>query len=774
MGTAAVVATLITAASLLLPFWRLSSHFAEQPVIQPSRLYGQPTRLEVGQLYGGERVIEELRLEGYRQATGASPPAPGRYRQSGATLTVHLRRLPTPTGWYPARLIELTYDGRRIRRIRSGGQEVAAVSLEPPLLAAYYDDDLEERRPVQVDELPEELVEAILAAEDDSFFDHVGLSVTGILRAAWVNLRGGEIRQGGSTMTQQLVKNLYLSHEQTLARKVQEAVLAVLLEARYDKRRILQAYLNEIYLGSSNGVNVIGVGAAARVYFSKEASELDLDEAATLAGMIRSPGSTSPGSHPATARERRNWVLSRMVELGWLEPERAAAIRARPAPARPHPVVRRRAPYFARAVAEEVARRFGVLELADRGYTLLSTLDPDDQAAAREAVRWGVEALEKGWEKGSRAGGPLEAALVSVDPERGAILAYVGGRDYARSQFDRAGQARRQAGSAFKPVVYAAAFEEGIASPATFVEDAPLTVRLAGQRWSPRNSDGDYRGWVTARTALEKSLNTATARVALQTGLSPIVELAHRMGVGAHLEPVPALALGAFEVTPLELATVYATLAAGGVRPPVHGLEAVLDPEGRPVTGEPLAEAEPALSPQAAYLVTSILEGVLERGTARGVRRMGLDDPLAGKTGTSNERRDSWFGGYAPNRATAVWVGYDDNSPTRLSGARAGLPIWARFTAEVRPPGGYPVFRQPPGIVTAVVDPETGGLATDACPEVITEVFRRGEIPHRVCHLHRGRFTELLDPPPGYERQERRPRRHPFRRWLDRIFGDGR
>ena len=309
-------------------------------------------------------------------------------------------------------------------------------------------------------------------------------------------------------------------------------------------------------------------------------------------------------------------------------------------------------------------------------------------------MQWGVEALENGWEKGRKGKGePLQAALVSIDPNDGAILAYVGGRDYGESQFDRAGEAMRQTGSAFKPVVYAAAFEDGKAYPAAFIEDAPLTVRQAGSEpWTPKNSDGSYHGWVSVRTAVEKSLNVATARMALQEGLGRVVQVARDLGIETPLEPVPSIALGAFEVTPVQLTTVYASFAAGGRRPPVHALEGVLDPLGRPLETAPLPAPQRVISPETAYLVTSILQGVIDHGTGASARRQGVKGPLAGKTGTTNDRRDSWFAGYSPNRVTTVWVGYDDNRPTNLSGSRAGVPLWARFMVAVRPSGGYPVF----------------------------------------------------------------------------------
>ena len=782
IGLGVAVALFVTLTLwLLAPFWQLSGQFADHATRQPSRLYGRSRLLAEDAPFSPDRLVEELSELGYREAAGEGPPPSGAYRRGDGAVTVHLRRFLTPNGPAGGELLRVSYRGGRIRSLMLGGEPAPSALLEPPLLASYYADDFQERRPVRVEELPEHVVAAVLAAEDAGFFRHAGVSPTGILRALLVNLRDREVRQGGSTLTQQLVKNLYLSPERKITRKVREVVLAVVLDARYDKREILEAYLNEIYMGASGGVNLIGLGAAARAYFGKDPAELDLGEAATLAGMIPEPANLEPTKHPEAARAVRDRVLRRMVELEWLAAAEAEPWLARPVAARPQPVVRRRVPYFADAAAREAAERFGVGELADAGYTLLSTLDWRDQRWAEEAVAWGVDALEKGWEKGRNddGGSPLQSALVSLDPHDGAILAYVGGRDYRASQFDRAGQARRQAGSAFKPVVYATAFEDGVAAPSSLVEDAPLTVRLARQRWSPQNDDGEFHGWVTVRTAVEKSYNVATARVALQTGLPRVVELARGLGVTAPLAPVPALALGAFEVSPVEMATVFGTFAAGGERPPPHGLDAIYDARGAAVPGKPLPAPERVLSPQAAYLVTSVLEGVLDRGTARSVRRWGLDDPLAGKTGTSNDSRDSWFAGYSPERVTAVWVGYDDNRATRLSGARGALPIWTRFTARVRPPGGFPTFQQPPGIITAVVDPETGDLATDRCPEAITEVFLDGRVPSRICRLHGGWWSEPLEVPDGWDREGEDPRdgrrgEHPFGKWLRRVLGEGR
>jgi penicillin-binding protein 1B len=796
-GLLLALAVVLTVIGLFVirPFWRLSSQFDDLTFRQPSRLYGLTPVLADGKSYPRDRLIEDLRAEGYREDEDSASLPPGRYRESKSGFAVHVRSFPRPDGTKGGGLVEVSWKGSRVSRLRLSGEVVESVTLEPPLLASYYGHDADnkelnqERRPVEIEEVSEDLINAVIAAEDDSFYEHSGVSISGVLRAVWVNLRGGSIRQGGSTLTQQLVKNLYLSHERTMGRKAQELILALLLEARYGKPQILEAYLNEIYLGGSGGVSLMGMGAASRAYFGKDPGQLSLAEAATLAGMIRAPAAYSPLAHPEKAKARRDWVLERMRKLRLAEGERVDQALARPVNTAPEPLVRRRAPYFADAMAIEAQKRWGIENLADSGYALFSTLDWRSQQAAVNAVEWGLEKSEKGYQKGHKGKGPLQAALVSVDPKTGGILAYVGGRSYQGSQFDRAGRALRQPGSAFKPIVYAAAFETGKVTPSTPLEDTPLTIRKAGLVWSPKNDDGSFHGWVTVRRAMERSYNPATARLGQQVGMERVVELAHEMGITAKIDPFPSVALGAFETTPVELAGVYATLANQGVRPPVHGLIAALDRYRKPVAGVPLPEPERVLTPQTVYMVTSLLQGVLTRGTAAGAAA-GIPGDVAGKTGTTNKRRDSWFGGFARERATVVWVGYDDNSTTRLSGARAALPIWVRFMSKAAPRNGYSAFTQPSGVTTAVIDPSSGLLATEYCPVVLTEVFREGTIPTQLCNQHQSYWEEeiadALDArdeealedgaaagEEGAVGEDRRSsRRHPFKSWLRKVFGN--
>lgn len=761
--TSLTVAAVVAAAWFFWPLWTMSAQFGAHAADLPSRVYAAPKSLAVGEAIGRHEIVEYLKLADYREVE-ARRPASGEYTSRGGNLAVGLRSFPTVRGWTAPALLEIRHSANRVRALAVDGKRARRVLLEPPLLATFHGVERKERLPVSLAEMPEELIAAVLAAEDDKFFHHKGFSLRGIARAAWVNLRGGSIQQGGSTLTQQLVKNLYLTQERTFIRKLREVVLAVGVELRFSKRSILDAYLNEIYWGSSGSVNVMGVGAAARYYFDRHVSELSVAECALLAGIIRSPGSYSPVSAPERARDRRDWVLERMEVLGWLDAERAAAARNAPVVTRLRPLPARRAPFFVDHVRGEARERFGATDLEDGGYTLLSTLDWRAQLRAEEAVFWGLGELEKSYEKDNP--GRLETAAVSLRPADGAILAYVGGRDYGASQFDRVALAERQAGSAFKPVVYAAAFEDGLASPATVLADEPLTVVLAGREWAPKNSNGEFRGPVTARTAVEHSLNVPTARLALDVGLPRVVDLARAMGIESQLQAYPSLALGSFEVTPLELVTVYGTLANAGRRSTAHGLRAVLGADGTAIEGDPLPAPVPVMSPQSAYLVTSMLNGVLVRGTGQSARIHGITDPLAGKTGTTNSRRDSWFAGYAPNRVSLVWVGYDDNRETRLSGSRAALPIWSRFTRAVRPVDGYPRFRRPPGMATAVIDPATGELATGACPQVITEVFRAGTVPTSVCRLHGRWLADLV----RTSDMQKDPELKKKRRWWRRIF----
>ena len=764
---ATAVLILVALGWSIWPYWQLSGHFESLPKSQPSRLYGRPFRLAPGVALDAEQLVERLVDLAYRPA-GEGGLVPGTFSGAKARVAVARREFSAAAGDGGGGLLVVEFKEGRVARLLLAEKPVAESWLDPPLLASFYGRELLDRRPVPIASVPADAVRAVLAAEDAAFFEHPGLSLGGILRAVWSNLRAGSVRQGGSTITQQLAKNLYLTHERNLSRKVREALLTVMLEARYEKEQILEAYLNQIYWGKSGTANVMGIGAAAWAYCGKPVGELGLADGALLAGMIQSPASYMPASKPDAARARRDWVLDRMVELEWITKAAADEAKSLALPNPPPALSRRRAPYYDDAAALEVRRRWGIPDLADAGYSLFGTLDVEDQERAEAAVAWGLGELAERSESVRKKEAIFQAALVSLEPGSGAVRAYLGGRDYKESQFDRAGQARRQAGSAFKPIVYATAIERGVATPATLLEDAPLTLVTAGQSWSPENDDDTFRGWVTARTALEDSLNVPTVRLALQSGLEEVVRTARSFGISTRLRPFPAVALGAFEVSPLELTTAYATLANRGVRPSVRLVDGVADVDGKLLEGQPAAPPGVAISPESAYVVTAMLQGVVDYGTGGQVRRLGLKDPIAGKTGTTNKRRDSWFAGYSPERTTVVWVGFDDDTPTPFSGSKAALPIWTRFTISVRPPGGFTRFQPPAGVRVVLIDPASGGLATDRCPEVLAEAFREDRVPAGVCHLHGGWLAQPIDP--GI-RAERDQEKGGLRDWLRRVFG---
>ena len=725
----AVASSLLT--WLLFPYLRTFGDIGAGPENQPSRLYGAPEILWTGQPMRVSRLTRTLEALGYRATSGDITPA-GRYRAGDDRVAVRLRRRMTPVGPLAGQTLLVRFDDGRIADLRLDGQPADHAQLEAPVLATWYEGESREKWPVDVQDLPEPVVQAVLAAEDSAFYWHPGVSPTGIARAALINLRRGEVAQGGSTLTQQLVKNVFLTHERSFFRKIREAVIALAVEAQHSKRSILQGYLNGIYLGGGHGVQYYGIGTAARAYFGKDATELTLEEAALIAGMIKAPAAYSPLADPEKARERRDEVLRRMAELEWIDAARLEQALDTPVETSPLSLGVRRAPHFADAMATEARERFGLKRLGNRGHHLFSTLRLADQKIAEEAVAEVLEGLDR---RGRRGADPLEAALVSVDPSTGALLAYVGGRDYRKSEFDRVSQARRQAGSSFKPIVFVAALEAGKASPATRLEDKPLTLKTGTRSWAPKNSDGAFRGLVTARTVLEQSRNVPLVRLALEVGIDRIAATARRMGIESPLEEVPSLALGSAGATPREIATVYATLASGGVRPTLYGLERVVDAQGQ--IGNPLKPTAPerVLTPQIAYVTTEVLAGVVHRGTARGVLRYGISGPLAGKTGTTNEARDNWFAGYRPDRVTVVWVGQDNPKATNLSGSRAAIPIWGRFMKEALPELKIRDFPEPPGIEHATICRDSGLLALPACPRRLRESFLPGQKPTESCDL---------------------------------------
>ncbi len=602
------------------------------------------------------------------------------------------------------------------------------------------------------------LVEAILAAEDQRFYGHWGVDVYGVTRAAVTNLRAGRVVQGASTITQQLARNLFLTPDVKLTRKIREALLALRIEQTFTKDRILELYINQIYFGDG----MYGVQAAAEYLFDKDASELDLAESALVAGVIQSPQGYAPRRHPERALRRRSTILSMMVASGSITRAEAAAADTAALGLAEHEDEARVGAYFIEEVRRQVIDRYGAETLYSGGLRIYTTLDLDLQTAAEEHVEAHLATLE------SEAGFPfkrgdefnadsldfipyVQGALLALEVRSGGILAMVGGRDFTDSPFNRVTQAPRQPGSGFKPFLYTAAIDHGF-SPADTLLDAPLVVPAAGTPitfrdldpdyeeptdWQPENYERTFHGVVRLRYALKRSINLVAVRLGMKLGPSTVAEYAQRMGISTRLYPVYSLPLGSAEVTLWDMVQAYSVLANQGVRIEPYGIERIEDRTGR-VLEEHSRLSQSVLSPETAYVVTNMMESVLSSGTGVGARARGFRHPAAGKTGTTNDFADAWFVGFTPRVVCGVWGGYDERKPLgpRMTGARVALPIWTEFMKAAHVGVPEEPFPRPHGITTRRICAKTGMLATEHCPETLNEVFVQGTEPVRPCEAH--------------------------------------
>lgn len=688
----------------------------------PARIYSGSFVVTPGAPVSAEGLETRLMRLGY-VSTEDPPQAPGRYLRGGGDFEIHLRGFPQSLWPAPQRRVELSLD--RKGRARCDGP----FWLEPELLAELRAPEGIQREAVRFEELPDHLVHAVVSVEDRRFFDHWGVDLLALGRATLANLRAGRAVQGGSTITQQVVKNLFLVPRKALWRKAAELVLALYLETRYSKGEILTLYLNQSYWGQSGRVSIAGVKAAARFYFDKSLFQLTVSESALLAGLLRSPLRYNPFRDPQAALERRNFVLRAMHRSGRLEPslyQQAVREELRMNPS-PHPPTGK-ADYFVAEVTQELLERYPDDVVLRRGISVYTTLDPLLQEIAQAAA------------VSSTSGG--QAALVSLDPHSGAVLALVGGKSFTRSQFNRATQARRQPGSAFKPFVYGAALrsraEDGRPfTAASLLLDEPRKYPTPQGPWSPENYDGVYHGTATFRRALAFSMNSATVGLAKSVGPRAVAEYARMLGIHSPLRLELGLALGASEVTLLELTAAYAAFANGGRAVWPYLIEAVVDREGE-VLQRRQPQTEQALRPGEAYLMTSLLEGVVRDGTAKSLVAMGFARPAAGKTGTSSDGRDAWFIGYTPGLLTGVWVGEDRPVSLQVTGASAALPIWASVMRQALAGRPEEAFEIPEDVGWIKVDPANGLRAVSGCPNAVRELFLTGAPPPGFCPLHPG------------------------------------
>lgn len=700
-------------------------------------IYAAPRELRVGQKLSRDGLVALLRRAGYIEKN-ASDVWSGSFTAQANGVEIRPRRASGQSG--PA-IVAVSFDkNNSIAELTGDALSLDSYRLEPELLTADASMKAGKRAALSYGDIPPVLARAILSIEDHRFFEHRGVDFFGIVRAFLRNAGDNEVGQGGSTITQQLVKNTYLSPERTIARKYAEAMISLSLERRLSKEDIFALYCNEIHLGQRGAVGVRGVEQAARVFFGKDLKDLGLAEAATIAGMIQSPSRYAPDRHPEEATARRKMVLDAMLRDGAITSEEAEAaalapLNVVPAQAREDSL----APYFVdyvNRVSEARLTRAGLTD--ERNLRVYTTINLDLQQLAEEAVRRQLERLDKIYK--GRKGTP-QVALVALDPKTGDVLAMVGGRNYAESQLNRATDALRQPGSVFKPVVYAAALESGL-SPVSTYEDAPREFIYAGRAtYRPANYGGAYSMHnVMMRTGLVKSLNVVTVDVAMRAGLPRVAGFAEKLGLPKP-QPYPAMALGTTEATPLDIAAAYTAFVNDGQRVEPNVIARATDATGTEIIGG-ARPPQQVIKPTTAYLITDMLSDVIDHGTARSARGAVRRTAIAGKTGTS---RDGWFVGYTPNLVCAVWIGFDDNKQLGLTGADAALPAWTEFVkgaVELRPELGGERFERPAGITFVEVDPQTGLLAGQTCPQREQIAINSSLAPNIECYAH-GEFDDF-------------------------------
>ena len=707
--------------------------------VRSSGIYAAPPELRAGSPMKMNALIAHLKRIGYVEGKGGQAERRGQYAVRGATVEIKPGVEADVNATAEFRQLRVSFgrggDGIQSLSDITTRQELERAQLEPELISSVINQEREKRKIIEYKDLPENLVDAIVVMEDRQFFEHSGINWRGIIRAAVRDYQAGSWREGGSSITQQLVKNFYLKPERTPKRKLAEAYISVLLEKRLTKEQIMGMYCNQIYLGHRGGFSINGFGQAARTYFDKDISHLTLAESALLAGIIPNPAYYSPFAHEDRALERRNFVIEKMVEAAKITADEAEAARRLPLGLKGKGAAFdvSDAPYFIDYLTRQLENQYDDRVVSLQSLRIYSTLDLELQRAAYQAVTKHMAAVEKmlGKRKGGTAG--LQAALVAMNPKTGEILAMVGGRDYAASQLNRATDARRQPGSVFKPFVYAAALSQTdelgeVITPATMFMDAPHTFEYGfGKPYNPGNFGDKYEmKQITLRDALANSKNVITVELAERVGFSQVARLAERAGL-PKVPTFPSMALGVGEATPLQVASAYTIFANRGRRVSPIAIKRVALATGATVF-KAETESREVISPQVAYVMTSLLEDVIDHGTGSRVRQMGLKAIVAGKTGSS---RDGWFAGYTPNLLCVAWVGFDDNSDLRLTGGVSAAPIWADFMMRalaLRPEFGGD-FEDPGDILTVDIDPATGQIAHSDAEKVRHELFIKGTEP---------------------------------------------
>jgi penicillin-binding protein 1B len=707
-----------------------------------SLVYAAPTPVEVGERSTPEGFAARLQKAGY--TTGQTRSRFGTYEIAGDRLVIR----PGPDSFFHGPVVQegpatLVFRRGRLASITPlpSGAPLQDYWLEPQVITTLFGSGRSKRQLVKYQQLPKDLINAVVAAEDHTFFTHHGINLFRIFVAAVADLRAGKAVEGASTLTMQLARNFFLTPRRTIRRKVQEIFIAMLLEHRLSKEQIFDFYANEIYLGQSGSFSMYGFGEAANAYFNKNVSSLTLPEAALLAGIIRGPNFYSPYRHARRATDRRNHILEEMRDAGYISKTQAEKAMAAPLGLAPENVGGNQAPYFVDMIQDELLSHFSEEQLLSQSYRIYTTLDPDLQRVASKAVSSGMAEVDKRI-AGMRhhppqpATGPRQpqVAMVVLDPHTGAIRALVGGRNYARSQLNHA-LALRQPGSSFKPFVYAAALNSAIdgsqplITPATTLMDEPTTFQFGDEAYEPKNYEDEYRGMVTVRDALAHSLNVATVSLAQMVGYEKIRDLAIAAGINQDIKATPAIALGSYVATPVEIAGSYTVFTNAGTYEKPRSILLVNNADGQTIYRVPEVSRQ-VLDPRISFLMVSLMQSVINEGTGSGVRRRGFTLPAAGKTGTSH---DGWFAGFTSNLLAVVWVGYDNDRELGLSGASSALPVWTAFMKHATKLPDYDnvqPFVEPPGIVSVPVNGQ-GQLVAANSPELTrNEFFIQGTEPH--------------------------------------------
>jgi penicillin-binding protein 1B len=648
----------------------------------PAQVFAEPLELYVGQSFGAQTLEQELKRLGYRSVDQAEQP--GSYSRRGARVELVNRRFQFWDALQEPQLVSIVTRGNSIESMRNGrGEEVPIFRLDPLLIGSIFPIHGEDRVVVTPDQVSPLLPAALKVVEDRKFDSHHGVDYGAIARAAWVNLRAGQIEQGGSTLTQQLVKSYFLDNRRTLGRKIEEAMMAWLLEVHFEKQDLMNSYINEIYLGQDGNRAVHGFGLGSQFYFGKPLAELQLHEVALLVAIVRGPSYYDPRRHQERVRARRDLVLKLMAQYKVID-EKAAQEAAK----KPLGVVNASTqaggyyPAFLDLVRRTLRRDYREEDLTEAGLKIFCTLSPLVQSQAEKALAQELDRLDK--LRKQKADRKLEGVVVVTAPQNGEVVAMVGGRQASFDGFNRALDAKRSIGSLVKPVIYLAAIESGRYNAASIVEDGPVTVKLPnGTVWEPQNITEEYYGQVPLVRALAQSMNLATVRLGLEVGLPKVTNEFVALGLDREPPQLPSVLLGSLDVSPLEVAQIYNAFANGGFSTPLRAVRAVVDAEGTPIKSFAL-EVTPVADPAAVYQVNRMLVQVMEHGSGQAARaQIPREIVVAGKTGTSSDYRDSWFAGFSGNTLAVVWIGYDDNSPTGLTGSSGSLPVWSRLMRSI-------------------------------------------------------------------------------------------